>query len=384
VLTFLIWLLVAREPLLLALTFAVTAVVIACPDALGLATPTAVMVATDLAAKRGVLFKQAVSLEQASKIEAIIFDKTGTLTEGKPRVTDVVCQGIAEEDLLRLAGAAEARSGHPLAQAVLDALERRGSSADLAIEDFENVVGHGVRATVAGRRVLVGAARLLERFAVPLGPLEQTASRLIEQGKSVILVAVDGHAAGVIAAADTVRPNAARAIADLKALGIEPVMMTGDTRRTAEAVAKQVGIERVFAEVLPEDKAAGVKQLQHEGKFTAMVGDGVNDAPALAQADLGVAIGAGTDVAVETGDIVLMKSDPADVLAAIRLSKATVRKMKQNLFWAAIYNVIAIPIAAGALYPSFGIMLRPEFGALAMSASSITVVSNALLLRRAT
>ncbi|HEY0582613.1 MAG TPA: HAD-IC family P-type ATPase, partial [Chloroflexota bacterium] len=238
--------------------------------------------------------------------------------------------------------------------------------------------------TVAGRRVLVGAARLLERFAVPLGPLEQTASRLIEQGKSVILVAVDGRAAGVIAAADTVRPNAARAIADLKALGIEPVMMTGDTRRTAEAVAKQVGIERVFAEVLPEDKAAGVKQLQHEGKFTAMVGDGVNDAPALAQADLGVAIGAGTDVALETGDIVLMKSDPADVLAAIRLSKATVRKMKQNLFWAAIYNVIAIPVAAGALYPWFGIMLRPEFGALAMSASSITVVSNALLLRRAT
>jgi Cu2+-exporting ATPase len=198
----------------------------------------------------------------------------------------------------------------------------------------------------------------------------------------VILVAVDGHAAGVIAAADTVRPNAARAIADLKALGIEPVMMTGDTRHTAEAVAKQVGIERVFAEVLPEDKAAGVEQLQHEGKFTAMVGDGVNDAPALAQADLGVAIGAGTDVAVETGDIVLMKSDPADVLSAIRLSKATVRKMKQNLFWAAIYNVIAIPVAAGALHPWFGIMLRPEFGALAMSASSITVVSNALLLRR--
>ena len=385
VLTFLIWLLVAREPLLLALTFAVTAVVIACPDALGLATPTAVMVATDLAAKRGVLFKQAVSLEQASKIEAIIFDKTGTLTEGKPRVTDVVAEGVAEGDLLRLAGAAEARSGHPLAQAVLDELDRRGLSARSEIDEFENIVGHGVRATVDGRHVLVGAARLLERFNVPLGPLEQAANRLIDEGKTVILVAVEGRAEGVIAAADIVRPNAARAIAELKALGIEPVMMTGDTKRTAEAVAKQVGIDRVFAEVLPEDKAAGVKQLQTEGrrKFTAMVGDGVNDAPALAQADLGIAIGAGTDVAVETGDIVLMKSDPADVLAAIRLSKATVRKMKQNLFWAAIYNVIAIPVAAGVLYPSLGLMLRPEFGALAMSASSITVVSNALLLRRA-
>jgi P-type Cu2+ transporter len=381
VLTFLVWLLVAREPLLLALTFAVTAVVIACPDALGLATPTAVMVATDLAAKRGVLFKQAVSLEQASKIQAIIFDKTGTLTEGKPRVTDVIAFSVSVEELLRLAGAAEARSGHPLAQAVLDELERRNIANDADIDDFENIPGHGVRASVAGQQVLVGAPRLLERYKVPIGSLIEAVDGLIAEGKTVIVVAVEG-AAGVIAAADVVRPNAARAIAELKELGVEPVMMTGDTRRTAEAVAKQVGIERLFAEVLPEDKAAGVKQLQSEGKFTAMVGDGVNDAPALAQADGGIAIGAGTDVAVETGDIVLMKSDPADVLAAIRLSKATVRKMKQNLFWAAIYNMIAIPVAAGVLYPSLGIMLRPEFGALAMSASSITVVSYALLLRR--
>jgi Cu2+-exporting ATPase len=386
VLTFVVWLLIAREPLLLALTFAVTAVVIACPDALGLATPTAVMVATDLAAKRGVLFKQAVSLEQASKIQTIIFDKTGTLTQGKPRVTDVVALGVAEDELLQLAGAGEARSGHPLARAVLDELERRNIANDARIDGFENVPGYGVRATVGGRHVLVGAARLLERFDVPLGTLADAAERFVGEGKTVILVAVDGQAAGVIAAADVVRPTAARAIADLKELGIEPVMMTGDTKRTAEAVARQVGIERVFADVLPEDKAAGVKQLQAEGrsrrKFTAMVGDGVNDAPALAQADLGIAIGAGTDVAVETGDIVLMKSDPADVLAAIRLSRATVRKMKQNLFWAAIYNVIAIPVAAGVLYPSLGVMLRPEVGALAMSASSITVVSNALLLRR--
>lgn len=382
--TFLVWLLIAREPLLVALTFAVTAVVIACPDALGLATPTAVMVATDLAAKRGVLFKEAKSLELASRIQAVVFDKTGTLTEGKPRITDVVADGVSESELLRLAGAAETRSSHPLAQTILDEVERRKLTNDLVLADFENMAGYGIRARVGGREILVGAQRLLDRSNIELGTLQPAADRLLSEGKTLVFVAIDGRAAGVLAAADTVRANAARAIAELKVLGVESVMMTGDSRRTAEAVAKQVGIERVFAEVLPEDKANGVRQLQSEGrrKFTAMVGDGVNDAPALAQADLGIAIGAGTDVAVETGDVVLMKSDPADVLAAIKLSKATVRKMKQNLFWAAIYNVIAIPIAAGVLYPGFGVMLRPEFGALAMSASSITVVSNALLLRR--
>jgi P-type Cu2+ transporter len=382
-LTFLFWLFVAREPLLLALTFAVTAVVIACPDALGLATPTAVMVATDLAAKRGILFKQAVSLEQASKIRAIIFDKTGTLTEGKPRVTDVVSKAdLSESELLELTGAAEARSGHPLAQSVLEALQERQLSSDLPVEHFENLAGRGVSATIDGRTVLVGTRRLMEEQGVSLDGIAADVDRLLSEGKTLMLVAVDGAAKGVVAAADTIRPSAARAIRELKELGIEPVMMTGDNRRTAEAVAKQLGIERVFAEVLPQDKAEGVKRLQGEGTFVAMVGDGVNDAPALAQADLGIAIGAGTDVAVETGDIVLMKSDPLDVLGAIQLSKATVRKMKQNLFWAAIYNLIAIPVAAGALYPAFGLMLRPEFGALAMSASSITVVSNALLLRR--
>jgi P-type Cu2+ transporter len=380
--TFVVWLLIAREPLLVALTFAVTAVVIACPDALGLATPTAVMVATDLAAKRGVLFKEAKSLELASRIQAIVFDKTGTLTEGKPRVTDVMAEGVGEDELLRLTAAAEARSSHPLARTILDELEQRGLPNDLTVGNFENIAGSGIRASVDGREVLVGAQRLLDRNNVGLGPIQSTVDRILGEGKTLVLVAIDGRASGVIAAADTVRASAAHAISELLALGVEPVMMTGDSRRTAEAVAKQVGIERVFAEVLPEDKANGVRQLQTEGKFTAMVGDGVNDAPALAQADLGIAIGAGTDVAVETGDVVLMKSDPADVLAAIRLSKATVRKMKQNLFWAAIYNVIAIPVAAGVLYPSLGLMLRPEFGALAMSASSITVVSNALLLRR--
>ena len=383
VLTFLVWFFVAQEPLLLALTFAVSAVVIACPDALGLATPTAIMVATDVAARRGVLFKEAVSLEQAAKIQAVIFDKTGTLTEGTPRVTDVVpVGGFSADELLRLEAAAEARSSHPLADAIVDEARRRGIQVPASVEGFEAIAGHGLRARVDGRHVLVGTKRLLDRERVPLGSLEAHAERLLGEGKTLTLVAVDGRAAGVVALADTVRANARDAVQRLKAMGVEVVMMTGDNKRTAEAVARQVGIDRVFAEVLPADKANGVKQLQAEGKFVAMVGDGINDAPALAQADLGIAIGAGTDVAVEAGDVVLMKSDPADVLAAIALSRATVRTMKQNLFWAAIYNVIAIPVAAGVLYPALGIVLRPEFGALAMSASSITVVSNALLLRR--
>lgn len=382
-LTFLAWFFLAREPLLLALTFAVSAVVIACPDALGLATPTAVMVATDMAARRGILFKQAVSLEQAAKIQTIVFDKTGTLTEGRPRVTEVIAAAESSaEAVLRLAGPAEARSGHPLARAVLDELERRGIPADLPVEAFEDLAGRGVRARVDGREVLVGTRRLFAEEGISLDDLGGDVERLGAEGRTLMLVAADGRAVGIVAAADTVRESSRAAIAELRELGVEAVMMTGDNRRTAELVARQVGIERVMAEVLPGDKAAGVRALQAEGRFVAMVGDGVNDAPALAQADLGIAIGAGTDVAVETGDIVLMKSDPRDVLGAIRLSRATVRKMKQNLFWAAIYNVIAIPIAAGVLYPSLGLILRPEFGALAMSASSITVVSNALLLRR--
>jgi Cu2+-exporting ATPase len=383
-LTFATWFLLAQQPLLLALTFAVSAVVIACPDALGLATPTAIMVATDAGARRGVLFKEAVSLEQAAKIQALIFDKTGTLTEGRPRVTDVVAVGgFTEDELLRLEAGAEARSSHPLANAIVEEARRRGVQVPDSVDDFEAIAGRGLRARVEGRDVLVGTRRLLDRERIPLGELEEHAARLLGQGKTLTLVAVDGKAAGIVALADSVRPGAREAVQRLVQLGIEVVMMTGDNRRTAEAVAQQVGIERVFAEVLPEDKANGVTQLQAEGKVVAMVGDGINDAPALAQADLGIAIGAGTDVAVEAGDVVLMKSDPADVLAAIALSRATVRKMRQNLFWAAIYNLIAIPVAAGALYPAFGIVLRPEFGALAMSASSITVVSNALLLRRA-
>jgi len=382
VVTLLFWLLIARESLLFALTLAVTAVVIACPDALGLATPTAVMVGTDIGAKHGILFKEATSLELASKIQSIVFDKTGTLTEGKPRVTDVVALApFSDAELLRLETGAEARSGHPLSQALLDEAERRGIALPERIEDFQALAGRGIRARVDGRAVLVGTSRLMEESGISIEPITGKLDALLRAGKTLTIVAIDGRLAGVVAVQDTPRASAKAAVAGLREIGIEVAMLTGDNRQTAEAVARELGIERVLAEVLPEHKAEEVKRLQSEGKFVAMVGDGINDAPALAQADLGIAIGAGTDVAVETGDIVLMRSDPRDVLGAIRLSKATVRKMKQNLFWAAIYNVIAIPIAAGALYP-FGVLLRPEFGALAMSASSITVVSNALLLRR--
>ncbi len=383
VLTLLFWLFIAREPLLFALTLAVTAVVIACPDALGLATPTAVMVGTDIGAKHGILFKEATSLELASRIQSIVFDKTGTLTEGKPRVTDVVALApFDENELLRLESGAEARSGHPLARALLDEAQRRGIAVPEDIDDFEALGGRGVRARVGARAVLVGTRRLMEESGISVAPLEKKLDELLRAGKTLTIVAIDGTLAGVVAVQDTPRATARAAVAGLRALGIEVAMLTGDNRQTAEAMARELGIERVLADVLPEHKAEEIKRLQAEGKFVAMVGDGINDAPALAQADLGIAIGAGTDVAVETGDIVLMRSDPRDVLGAIRLSKATVRKMKQNLFWAAIYNVIAIPVAAGVLYPAFGLLLRPEFGALAMSASSITVVSNALLLRR--
>jgi len=382
VVTLLFWLLIARESLLFALTLAVTAVVIACPDALGLATPTAVMVGTDIGAKHGILFKEATSLELASKIQSIVFDKTGTLTEGKPRVTDVIALApFSDAELLRLETGAEARSGHPLSQALLDEAERRGIALPERIEDFQALAGRGIRARVEGRAVLVGTSRLMEESGVSIEPITGKLDALLRAGKTLTIVAIDGRLAGVVAVQDTPRASAKAAVAGLREIGIEVAMLTGDNRQTAEAVARELGIDRVLAEVLPEHKAEEVKRLQSEGKFVAMVGDGINDAPALAQADLGIAIGAGTDVAVETGDIVLMRSDPRDVLGAIRLSKATVRKMKQNLFWAAIYNIVAIPVAAGALYP-FGVLLRPEIGALAMSASSITVVSNALLLRR--
>jgi Cu2+-exporting ATPase len=388
-LTFLIWFFVIHQTALFALTLAVSAIVIACPDALGLATPTAVAVGTGIGARKGILIKNATALEQASRIQAIIFDKTGTLTEGKPTVTDVVLFGeeatreITKDQLLQTAASVEAASEHPLARAIVAAAQDR-RLATLPITGFQSITGGGVQATVDSAAVLIGTPKLLGEHGIALRDedLAQIAA-LQGRGKTVMAVARDGHAVGAIAVADQVRPTAQSTIEQLRDLGIQVAMLTGDNRRTAEAVGAQLGIqpERVFAEVAPADKARYVKQLQEEGLFTAMVGDGVNDAPALAQADLGIAIGAGTGVAIETAEIVLMRSDPIDVLAAIRLSKATVVKMKQNLFWAAIYNVVAIPIAAGVLYP-LGILLSPAVSALAMSASSITVATNAVLLKR--
>lgn len=381
--TFVIWYVIVGETALRALTFAISAVVIACPDALGLATPTAVAVGTGLGARHNILIKDAATLELMSRIDAVVLDKTGTLTEGRPQLTDVVpANGFDAQELLRLAASAERNSEHPLAEAIVAGARARTIEIPQS-SSFTSIAGKGLEAAVDGHVLLVGNQRLMAERSVSLDGLAEKAAALAEEGNTPMFVAVDGRAAGIVAVADTIKPTAPVAVRGLRAAGIEPVMMTGDNERTARSVARQLGIERVFAEVLPADKARFVKQLQDEGRVVAMVGDGVNDAPALAQADVGIAIGAGTDVAIETARVVLMKSDPLDVLRALRLSKATVTKMKQNLFWASIYNVLAIPIAAGVLYPSFSVELRPEWAALLMSVSSIVVATNAVLLKRA-
>jgi Cu2+-exporting ATPase len=380
--TFAIWTIAAGESLITSLTFAISAVVIACPDALGLATPTAVAVGTGLGAKHNILIKDAATLEAIGGLDAIALDKTGTLTEGRPALTDVDVNGRVDElELLRLVASAERASEHPLAKALVEGAGQRGLQLGEA-DHFEAVPGHGLVATVEGRAVLVGNAGLLARYRIAAEELVERASILASQGKTAMLVAIDGEPAGVVAAADQIKPSAREAIAGLKELGLEVALISGDNEVTAKAVARELGIDRVFAEVLPADKAAYVKRLQDEGKKVAMVGDGVNDAPALAQADVGIAIGAGTDVAIETARVVLMRSDPYDIVNAMRLSRATVRKMKQNLVWASVYNVAAIPIAAGVLFPAYGIELRPEWSALLMSLSSIIVATNAVLLKR--
>jgi Cu2+-exporting ATPase len=381
-LTFAAWSVFSDEDFITALTFAISAVVIACPDALGLATPTAVAVGTGIGARHNILIKDAATLEGIGGLDAIALDKTGTLTLGEPAVTDVLTVGaLSEDELLRLVASAEQGSEHPLAAAIIASARDRGVELSEASE-FDAIAGHGLEATVDGRRLAVGNARLLEREGISPDGLAEDAARLAQEGKTAMYVAVDGKAAGLVAAADQVRPSAKGAIASLKDAGLEVAMISGDNQRTAEAVARELGIDRVFAEVLPEDKADYVTELQGEGNRVAMVGDGVNDAPALAQADIGIAIGAGTDVAVETANVVLMRSDPLDIASAITLSRATVRKMKQNLVWASIYNLMAIPIAAGVLFPATGIELRPEWSALLMSASSIIVATNAVLLKR--
>jgi Cu2+-exporting ATPase len=381
--TFLVWYFFGGATALVALTFAISTVVIACPDALGLATPTVIAVGTGIGAKHNILIKNAATLEQVSKIQAIVLDKTGTLTEGKPKITDVVtAQGFTEDDILRLVAAVELKSGHPLSKAITEETKRRNINISENVEKFQSLSGLGVEAVVEGKHVLVGTEKLMSRRKIGTTPLKKEIDKFLNEGKTLMIGAIDGKIAGVAAAQDPAKSTAKKAISKLKELGLEVIMITGDNKKTAEAIARQLGIERVFAEVMPAEKASYVKKLQDEKKFTAMVGDGINDAPALAQSDIGIAIGAGTDVAIETANIVLMKSDPYDIVKAIILSKATVTKMKQNLFWAAIYNVLAIPVAAGVFYTSLGISLRPEISALLMSASSIIVATNAVLLKK--
>jgi P-type Cu2+ transporter len=379
-LTLVVWLLAGRS-FSQAILFAITVVVITCPDALGLATPTAIMVGTGLGAKRGILFKNAAAIEAGARLQVAVFDKTGTLTKGEPEVTEVFVSGLTELQILALAAAVERDSEHPLAEAIVRRAEQVGA-ARLSASDFESVPGHGALATVDGHRVAAGNARLMARENISLGDLAGKRDATAAEGRTVVVVAVDGRAAALIGISDAPRPTAKAAVEALQQQGIEAVMLTGDNRATAERIAQKLGIREVMAEVLPADKAGKIAELQRAGRKVAMVGDGVNDAPALAQADVGIAIGAGTDVAIDTADVVLMRSDPLDVATAITIGRGTLRKMRQNLGWAIGYNAIAIPIAAGVFEPRFGLILRPEIAALSMSGSSLLVAVNALLLRR--
>lgn len=366
----------------LALTLFISVLVIACPCALGLATPTAIMVGTGKGAENGILIKGGEALETAHKINTIVFDKTGTITEGKPTVTDVLTtEGSKQEDLLRLAASAEKSSEHPLGQAIVAGAQNKGLEL-LKVDNFNSLTGRGIEAVISGQTVLAGNRKLMDERGISLSALEEASDRLAGEGKTPMYVAVDGRLAGIVAVADVVKASSKAAIESLHKMGVEVAMITGDNKRTASAIAKQVGIDRILAEVLPQDKSNEVKKLQGEGRKVAMVGDGINDAPALAQADIGIAIGSGTDVAMESADIVLMRSDLMDVPTAIDLSKKTIRNIKQNLFWAFGYNVVGIPIAAGVLYLFGGPLLNPIFAAAAMSLSSVSVLTNALRLKR--
>lgn len=364
-----------------ALTIFIAVLVIACPCALGLATPTAIMVGTGKGAEYGVLIKGGEALETAHKVHTIVFDKTGTITEGRPEVTDIITTKIIERNrLLQLAASAEKGSEHPLGEAIVRGAEKENLEM-IKLDTFNAIPGHGIEVQIENKSILLGNRKLMLDRNISLEALEEESDRLASEGKTPMYISIDDHLAGIIAVADIVKESSAKAIQKLHSMGIEVAMITGDNKRTAEAIAKQVGIDRVLAEVLPQDKASEVKKLQQEGKKVAMVGDGINDAPALAQADIGIAIGSGTDVAMESADIVLMRSDLMDVPTAIQLSKSTIRNIKQNLFWAFGYNVAGIPIAAGLLYAFGGPKLNPIFAAAAMSLSSVSVLLNALRLK---
>ena len=377
-----LWATVGGMGVRFCLSIAIAVLVISCPCALGLATPVAITVATGKAAEQGILVKSAASLELMGRIDTVVLDKTGTVTEGKPRVTDVLCaDGMDEDTLLAAAASLEKPSEHPLAGAIVAEAEARGLTLQ-PVEDFSAVAGGGVTAVTGGAALLAGNEAFMERSSVAVSAaLHSAAAQLAEDGKTPLFIAGSGALLGVIAVADVVKSDSAAAIAALQDMGCEVVLLTGDNRRTAEAIARQVGVTRVIAQVLPQDKARVVQELQQEGKKVAMVGDGINDAPALVTADVGLAIGAGTDVAIESADIVLMKSSLLDIADAVSLSRATLRNIRQNLFWAFFYNSVGIPVAAGVLYPAFGITLNPMIAAAAMSLSSVCVVSNALRLR---
>ncbi|MDI9508651.1 MAG: heavy metal translocating P-type ATPase [Bacillota bacterium] len=376
------WFIIGGESATFALTIFISVLVIACPCALGLATPTAIMVGTGKGAEHGVLIKSGEALEVAHRIDTLVFDKTGTITEGKPRVTDIyTVEGITKEMLLVLSASAEKGSEHPLGEAIVNYANEKGLTTKQAL-DFKAIPGHGIEVTIDGMHVLLGNRKLMADRDVSLNKLEEVSDRLANEGKTPMYIAIDNNIAGIIAVADTVKDTSKKAIENLHKMGIKVAMITGDNRRTADAIAKQVGIDRVLSEVLPEDKANEIQKLQSEGNKVAMVGDGINDAPALARADIGIAIGSGTDVAMESADIVLMRSDLMDVVTSIQLSRSTIRNIKENLFWAFAYNTIGIPIAMGILHIFGGPLLNPMIAGAAMSLSSVSVVTNALRLKR--
>jgi Cu+-exporting ATPase len=378
--SFLFWYFIAGLPLGLSLTIMISVLVIACPCALGIATPSAIMIGASKGAQNGILIKSGEYLEKAYKINVVVFDKTGTLTKGQPSVTDIIAlNGLNKVEVIKFAAIAEKASEHPLGEAILKAAEENGVEAPYP-EMFEALPGHGIRVSYNGREILLGNRKLMSKYEVEVESIEHILKSLEDEGKTVMILALDRKVSGIIAVSDTLKDYSVETVQLLKEMGIDVVMLTGDNRRTAEAIARKLGIQRVLAEVLPADKANVIKELKREGNVVAMVGDGINDAPALAAADVGIAIGSGTDIAKETGGIILIKDDIRDVATGIDLSRATVRKIKQNLFWAFFYNIALIPIAAGILYPIFKILLNPIFAAAAMASSSVTVVSNSLLL----